>query len=82
MFDVLDKIDKKLRERVERVANIALRFGDNGVVEWAQRATNDALFLGKLRDRDVENLQRLEDTYSHDFYRGNTERGASTYVYA
>lgn len=76
MFQMLDKIDCKLRERVERIADTALQFGDAGVVEMLQRAVDDALFLGRLRDKDAERLARLEETYNHDFYRnrGSAER--------
>lgn len=71
MFQMLDKIDKTLRERVEKVAVTAAQFGDNGIVEWAQRAVDDALMLGRIRDKDAERLARLEETYSHDYYRND-----------
>lgn len=82
MFQMLDKIDRKLRDRVERVADIALQYGDEGVVEVLQRAVNDALFLGKLRDKDAERLARLEETYSHEFYsnRGSAKHANSVYA--
>lgn len=72
MFDfrTLDKVDKALRERVETVAGKAVQFGDTGVVEMLVRATDDALALGRMRDRDVQALERLEDTYGHKFYNG------------
>jgi hypothetical protein len=78
MFQNLNKIDRNLRERLEKVADKAVQYNDRGVFDWAQRAVNDALFLGRMRDRDVANLQRLEDTYNDDFYNGN----ASSTVYA
>lgn len=78
MFQNLNKIDRNLRERLENVADKAIQYNDRGVFDWAQRAVNDALFLGRMRDRDVANLQRLEDTYNDDFYNGN----ASSPIYA
>lgn len=73
MFQMLDRVDKALRKRIERVAVKAAHAGDSGVVEWAVRATDDALALGRLRDRDRATLDRLEDTYGNDFY--NIEGG-------
>jgi hypothetical protein len=70
MFRTLDKLDKALRVRLVKVAGKAAEFGDQGVVDWANRATNDALVLGRLRDRDVQTLDRLEGTYGTDFYSG------------
>jgi hypothetical protein len=77
MFQVLDRLDSRLRARLEKVATVASQSGDRGVVEWTARATQDALALGRLRDRDVAALERLEDTYSHDFYRN---RGNPAYA--
>ena len=74
MFQMLDRVDKALRNRIERVAVRAANAGDNGVVEWAVRATDDALALGRLRDRDLATLDRLEDTYGHEFYNANGGR--------
>lgn len=79
MFEMLNKIDRKLRERVEFVAKSAMQFGDNGVVEWAERAASDALFLGRIRDRDVKALERLEGTYNNGYYR-NRRGGNSLYA--
>lgn len=76
MFHILNKIDRKLRERLERVATVAARTGDNGIVDWAVRAANDAVALGRIRDRDIATLKRLEDTYGHDFYRNAYEGNA------
>lgn len=75
MFQMLDRIDRNTRKRVEAIAQKAATFGDNGVVEWAARAAHDAVMLGRLRDKDVEALERLEGTYSHDYYSRNSERG-------
>jgi hypothetical protein len=80
MFEKLDKIDRNLRKRLENVANTAVRFNDRGVFDWANRAVENALFLGRMRDRDVANLRRLEDTYNDDFYRGNAEHGTRVYA--
>lgn len=74
MFEVLDKVDRDLRKRVERVADTAVQFNDKGVFDWAIRAVNDALVLGRVRDRDLEALERLENTYGHEFYRENTSQ--------
>lgn len=82
MFQALDRIDRNLRVRLEKVAMQAFRFGDDGIVDWAKRATNDALALGHLREKDVANLERLEDTYNHDFYRGNAVRNSADPAYA
>lgn len=76
MFRQINQLDLNVRRRVERVASTALAFGDRGIVEWAGRAVADALALGKLRDRDVATLQRLEDTYGHDYY--NTRNGGNS----
>jgi hypothetical protein len=81
MFHVLNRIDRKLRERVEHVARTAAQFGEQGVTEWAERAARDAVALGHLRERDVRTLERLEDTFSHDFYRGNCRSGSDP-IYA
>lgn len=73
MFQMLDRIDKAIRKRVERIATVAAQSGDTGIVEWAIRATDDALVLGRLRDRDLDTLKRLEDTYGHEFYSNQGE---------
>lgn len=75
MFNILDKIDRKLRERVERIAYVAANTGDNAIVQWAVRAASDAVALGRLRDKDIETLKRLEDTYGHEYY--NNSNGAN-----
>lgn len=83
MFEMLNKIDRKLRERLEAVASKAVEFNDQGVFDWALRASSDALALGRMRDRDLANLTRLEETYNHDFYRRNEHCGTgSGRVYA
>ena len=74
MFQMLDRVDKALRVRIERVATKAARDGERGIVEWALRATDDALALGRLRDRDRATLARLEDTYNDGpFHRSYTQ---------
>jgi len=74
MFQMLDRVDKALRVRIERVAQCAARDGERGIVEWALRATDDALALGRLRDRDRATLARLEDTYGHEQLNSNGGR--------
>lgn len=75
----LDQIDRKLRERVERIANTARNYGDSGIVAWAVRAADDAVALGRIRDKDIETLRRLEDTYGHEFY---SHRGNRAFIHA
>ena len=67
MFQMLDRVDKALRVRIEAVAKRAAVDGERGIVEWAVRATDDALALGRMRDRDRATLARLEDTYDGHF---------------
>jgi hypothetical protein len=75
----LDLIDRKLRERVERIANTARKYGDTGIVAWTVRAADDALALGRIRDKDIETLRRLEDTYGHEYY---SHSGSGNIVHA
>lgn len=79
MFQMLDKIDRKLRNRIENVAEIAQNCGESGIVDWAVRAANDAVALGRVRDKDLRTLERLEGTFAHDFYR-NSDGGNSVYA--
>ncbi len=72
MFQMLNRIDRQLRERLEKVTLKAAEFGDNGVVQWAARAAEDAQTLGRVRDRDVKALERLEGTYNGEFYNNNS----------
>ena len=58
--------------RLLAVLNKAARCHDVGVVEWVDRAFHDAKALGRLRDRDVEQLARLERTYNDEYYARNT----------
>lgn len=81
MFQMLDRIDRKLRNRIEKVALTAEKCGERGIVEWAVRAANDAVALGKLRDKDAATLDRLEDTFANDFYR-NSDGGRDFCIYA
>jgi len=74
MFQMLDRVDKALRARIEAVATRAAVDGDRGIVEWALRATDDALALGRMRDRDRATLARLEDTYGHEQLNDNGGR--------
>lgn len=66
-----DRFDTALRARIERVARVAERFGERGIVDWSRRAVNDAVALGRARDRDIATLTRLEGTFNDDFYNGN-----------
>jgi hypothetical protein len=65
-----DRFDTALRARIERVARVAERFDERGIVEWSRRAVNDALALGRARDRDIATLTRLEGTFADEFYNG------------
>lgn len=67
----INKLDRKLRERIAEVAAIATKHGEAGIAEWAVRAANDAVALGRIRDKDIKTLERLEDTFGHEFYRNN-----------
>ena len=80
MFQMLDKIDRKLRARIEAVAKTAENCGERGVVDWAVRAANDAVALGRVRDKDMQTLERLEGTFAHEFYRNSD--GENSYIYA
>lgn len=71
MFQMLDKIDRMVRFRLETVAETARECGEQGIVAWAVRAAEDAVALGKVRDKDMKTLERLEGTFNHDFYRDN-----------
>jgi hypothetical protein len=74
-----DRFDTALRARIERVARVAERFGERGIVEWSRRAVNDAMALGRARDRDIATLTRLEGTFSDEYYSGGQ---TSSTVYA
>lgn len=54
--------------RLIAVLNSAAKVNDSGVVAWVDRTFADAKMLGRLRDKDVKDLERLERTYSNDFY--------------
>ncbi|HSW91773.1 MAG TPA: hypothetical protein VLG09_03955 [Candidatus Saccharimonadales bacterium] len=74
-----DRFDIALRARIERVARVAERFGERGIVEWSRRAVNDAVALGRARDRDIATLTRLEGTFADEYYSGGQ---TSSTVYA
>lgn len=82
MFQMLDNIDRRLRNRIEAVAETAKNCGENGIVDWAVRAANDAVVLGKLRDKDRETLERLEGTFANDFYRNYDGELSDELIYA
>lgn len=58
----------------------ATRAGDTGVVDWVNRAIEDAKLIGHLRAKDINTLERLERTYGSDFY--NSGNGGTITVYA
>jgi hypothetical protein len=62
-------LDAATVDRLSAVLVHAVRHADNGVVEWVNRAIADAEHLGRLRDKDVANLNRLEATYNGTFYQ-------------
>lgn len=62
-------LDNDTVQRIGDVLMIASQHNDYGVIDWGARAIADADTTGKLRNRDVETLERLERTYNRDFYR-------------
>jgi hypothetical protein len=82
VFQMLDKIDVALRVRIERVASTARECGERGIVVWAVRAAEDAVALGKVRDKDLRTLERLEGTFSDDFYSNRVGGQERAPVYA
>ena len=72
----LSRLDKDTVQRVGDVLMVAGDFNDHAVVEWGMRAIADACAIGKLRSRDQETLERLERTYSSDYYRNGSGRNA------
>jgi hypothetical protein len=80
MFQMLDRIDKRLRTRIEDVAKTASKCGERGIVDWAVRAANDAVALGRIRDKDLRTLERLEGTFADEFYRNSN--GGTPSVFA
>lgn len=83
MFHTLNRIDRKLRDRIEAVATVAAKCGERGIMDWAVRAAHDAVALGRVRDKDLRTLERLEGTFADEFY-SNSNGGdtASNSVYA
>jgi hypothetical protein len=75
-----DRFDSALRARIERVARVAERFGENGIVDWSRRAVNDAVALGRARDRDIATLTRLEGTFNDDYYNGGNASSNSVFA--
>lgn len=73
MFQKLDTLDRKLRARIEKVAATARKCGETGIVAWTARAAEDALVLGRIRDKDMDTLARLERTFASDFYSNSGE---------
>lgn len=65
----MTRLNDNIIERIGDVVGAALLSNDIGVVEWAERATADAKMLGRLRDRDMNTLNRLEGIFSRDFYK-------------
>lgn len=58
-------------DTVRRLGDVLMRAtenGDDGVADWVFVAMRYAV-NGKLRDRDMNRLARLESVYSDDFYR-------------
>jgi hypothetical protein len=62
-------LDNRTVTRLARVYDVADRARERGVMSWAERAARDARVLERIRDRDAATLDRLEDTFSHEFYR-------------
>jgi len=75
-----DRFDTALRARIERVARVAERFGERGIVEWSRRAVNDAMVLGRARDHDIATLTRLEKTFADEYYNGGQSANLRLYA--
>jgi hypothetical protein len=72
MFQMIE-LEAKLQKRIDEVRDIARKYGEDGIVAWTKRAVGDARLLGKLRDKDVAVLERLEETFAHDYYRNGRD---------
>lgn len=71
----LTRLDSDTVQRIGDVLVTAMEYNDVGVVDWASRAVHDARLIGRLRDRDIETLDRLERTYSGRYYNRNEGTG-------
>lgn len=69
------RLDKDTVRRLGDVLMRATENGDVGVAEWVHVAMAYAV-NGKLRDRDMNRLHRLESVYNDDFYRNRNNYGA------
>lgn len=78
----LNRLSNQTVLQLGDVITVATENNDHGVVDWAVRALADARAIGRLRDRDVATLQRLQEQYSHDFYRTRTRAAASDLIFA
>lgn len=63
-------LEPTLIQRLYSVYDTAVRACERGVVEWVERAVDDACALGRLRDRDQSTLDRLERDFDREYYRG------------
>lgn len=77
----LSALSNDLVRRMGDVLVVATEHGDHDIIDWAARAASDARLLGRLRDRDLSTLERLEKVYSSGYYRtGTNARAASARV--
>lgn len=74
---VRTRLGESVTARLYAVYDTAVRATELGIVEWVERAVEDASVLGKLRARDIETLERLERDFSSDFYRQYARSGTA-----
>lgn len=65
-------------EQLGEVLVVATAHGEDGVIDWAQRAISDAASLGRMRDRDVSTLERLKRQFNGSEYYNRVPTGAIT----
>lgn len=76
----MSKLNDRMIERIGDVLAAALLNNEQGVVEWAERAIADANTLNRVRDRDINTLNRLEGIFSRDFYKRNCNGANPVYA--
>lgn len=79
---LMARVDPVIAERFASVLAVAELANEHGVIDWAERAAEDAATLGRLRARDEDTLERLERTFTDEFYSQFQCRGEPAYAYA
>jgi hypothetical protein len=74
----LSFLTQKQIDAFGRVLTTALLHNEQGIIEWASRAVDDAARLNRLRDRDVATLERLERQFNGSEYYNLPRSGAVT----